>query len=164
MYAHPLQRQQSKRQKYKKWRCAIVILLSLEHGQLWQYAQRQSLPHDKRTEEKIAQHSKELKIIQRGYKNKAHLQVDKASGILSANSNISKAMSSRKPKNPQAGTSLSRKSSATPNTSAASSIAASSAASSIASPTTSTGKKNRKAPDYFGLESTVCSVSDLRQW
>ena len=69
-------------------------------------------------------------------------------------------MLSRKPKKPQAGTSRSRKSSATANTSAASPIAASSAISSIANPTTSEATLNRKAPNYFGFESSVCSISD----
>ena len=89
-----------------------------------------------------------------------HQQADNASGISSANSNTSKAMLSCKPKKLQAGKRSSLNSSASPNTSAAHSIAASSAASSIASPTTSKGKRNRKAPDYFGFESLVCSVSD----
>ena len=31
---------------------------------------------------------------------------------------------------------------------------------SIAIPTTSKGKKNHKAPDYYGFENSVCFVSD----
>ena len=69
-------------------------------------------------------------------------------------------MSSRKPKKPQAGTSRSRKTSKFHNTSNASSIAASTATSSTATPTTSKSKRTRKASDYFGFESSVCSVSD----
>ena len=69
-------------------------------------------------------------------------------------------MSSRKTKKPQAGGKRSRQSSATLNTSNASSVAASSAASSIASPSTSETKRNRRASDYSGFESSVCSVSD----
>ena len=69
-------------------------------------------------------------------------------------------MSSRKPKKPQAKTSRSRQSSVTPNTSNASSVAASSVTSSTTSPTTSKSKRTRKAPDYFGFESSVCTVSD----
>ena len=120
------------------------------NSELWQYAQRRPLPYDKTTEENIAQQSKELKKKYRGDIKIRHRQDDSASGISSTNSNISKAKSSRKPKKPQAGTSRSRKSSI-PNTSAASSMAASSAASSIASPTTSKGKRNRKAPEYLEL-------------
>ena len=70
-------------------------------------------------------------------------------------------MSSRKPKKPQAGGKRSRQSSQSAlSTSNASSVAASSAASSSTSPTTSKSNKNRRAPDYFGFESSVCSVSD----
>ena len=69
-------------------------------------------------------------------------------------------MSSRKPKKPQAGRNRSRQSSVTLNTSNASSVAASSVTSSTASPSTSKSKRTRKAPDYFGFESSVCSVSD----
>ena len=99
--------------------------------------------------------------VQRGYKDQTRTtQADSGSGISSLKTNISKAVLSRKPNKPQAGTIRSRKTSATPNNSAASSIAASSAASSIASSTTSKGKRNRKAPAYFGFESLVCSVSD----
>ena len=64
------------------------------------------------------------------------------------------------PKKPQAGGKRSRQSSTALSTSNASSVAASSAASSTASPSTSKTKRNRRAPDYFGFESSVCSVSD----
>ena len=114
------------------------------------------------TEEKISQNSKELKKKYRGdIKFRHHpTQTDTASGISSANSNISKAESSRKLKKPQLVTSCSRQSSVTSNTSNASSVAASSVTSSTASPTTSKSKRTRTAPDYFGFESSVCSVSD----
>ena len=89
-------------------------------------------------------------------------QSDAASGVSSANSNVSKAMSSGKPKKPQAGGKRSRQSSTALNTSNTSSVAASSAASSTASPPTSKSKRNRRAPDYFGFESSVCrSVTTL---
>ena len=77
--------------------------------ELWQYAQRRLLPYDKMTEEKVAQHSKELKIKYRRDIKIRLRQADNASGISSANSKISKAMSSRKPKKLEAGTSHSRK-------------------------------------------------------
>ena len=80
-----------------------------------------------------------------------HRQADNPLGVSSANSIISKAMSSRKPVKPQTSKNPTRIMSATPNTSASSSTA---------SPTTSKGKRNRKAPDYYGFESSVCSVSD----
>ena len=82
------------------------------------------------------------------------------SGVSSANSNISKAMSSRKPKKPQPGSNRSNKSSIKLNTSNASSVASSSVTSSTASPSTSRTKKNRRALDYFGFENSVCSISD----
>ena len=69
-------------------------------------------------------------------------------------------MSSRKPRKPQAGGKRSRQSSSALNTSNASSVAASSIASSTTSPTTSKTKRNRRTPDYFGFESSVCLVSD----
>ena len=69
-------------------------------------------------------------------------------------------MASRKPRKPQAGGKSSRNTSATLNTSNASSVAASSVTSSVASPSTSRNKRNRRAPDYFGFESSVCSMSD----
>ena len=53
-------------------------------------------------------------------------------------------------------------SSTTLNASNASSVAASSVTASTASPSTSTSKskRNRKTADYFGFESSICSVSD----
>ena len=130
--------------------------------ELWQYAQRRPLPYEKTTEEKIAQHTKDLKLKYRGETKIRHrpTQSDAASGVSSANSNISKAMSSRKPKKPQRGSNRSSKSSTNLNTSNASSIAASSVTSSTASPSTSKTKRNRRAPDYFGFKNSVCSISD----
>ena len=87
--------------------------------QLRQYAQRRPLPYDKTTEKKIAFHSKELKKKYRGDIKIRHRQADNTSGVLSAKSNISKAMLTRKISKPHSLTSRSRKSSATPNTSAA---------------------------------------------
>ena len=71
---------------------------------LWQYAQRRPLPYEKTTEEKISQYTKELKKNFRGEIKIRHrtTQPYAASGVSSANSNISKAMSSRKRKKPQA--------------------------------------------------------------
>ena len=132
------------------------------HPDIWQYAQGRPLPYEKTTEEKISQHTKDLKKNYRGEIKIHHrpTQSDAASEVSSANSNISKAMSSRKPKKPQAGGKRSRQSSTALNTSNDSSVAASSGASSTASPTTSKTKRNRRDPDYFGSESAVCSVSD----
>ena len=128
----------------------------------WQNAQRRPLPYGKTTEEKIAQHTKDLKKKYRGEIKIRHRpnQSVAASGVLSANSNISMAMSSREPKKPQRGSNRSRQSSTTLNTSNASSVAASSVTSSTPSPSTSKTKRNRRAPVYFGFESSVCSVSD----
>ena len=129
---------------------------------LWEYAKRRPLPYEKTTEEKISQHTKELKKKFCGEIKIRHLptQSDAASGVSSANSNISKGMASRKPKKPQLGGKRSRNTSATLNTSNASSVAASSVTSSAASPSTSRNKRTRRAPDYFGFENSVCSVSD----
>ena len=130
---------------------------------IWQYAQRLPLPYEKTTEEKISQHMKDRKKKYRGEIKIRHrpAQSDAAFGVSSAKSNISKAMSSRKPKKPQAGGKCSRKSSQSAlNTSNVSSVAASLAASSSTSPTTSKSKRIRRAPYYFGFESSVYSVSD----
>ena len=120
---------------------------------LWKYAQRRPLPYEKTTEEKIAQHTKDLKKKYHGEIKIRHrpAQSDAASGVSSANSNISKAMSSRNPKKPQTGSDRSRKTSTTLNKSNASSVAASSVTSSTASPSISKTKRNRRAPDYFGF-------------
>ena len=130
--------------------------------EIWQYAQRRPLPYEKTTEEKLAQHKKDLKKKYRGEIKIRHrpTQSDAVSGVSSANSNISKAMSSRKPKKPQPGSNRSRKSSTTLNTFNASSVTASSVTSSTASPSTPKTKRNRRAPDYFGFENSVCSISD----
>ena len=82
-----------------------------------QYAQRRPLPYGKTTEEKIAQHTKDLRKKYRREIKIRHrpTQSVTASGFSSANSNISKAISSRKPKKPQAGRNRSRQSSATLN-------------------------------------------------
>ena len=129
---------------------------------LWQYAQRRRLPYEKTTEEKIAQHTKELKKKFRGDIKIRHRPThsDAASGVSSANSNISEAMASRKPRKPQAGGKRSRNTSASLNTSTASTVAASSVTSSVASPSTSRNKRTQRALDYFGFESSVISVSD----
>ena len=128
---------------------------------LWEYAKRRPLPYEKTTEEKIAQQNKDLKKKFHGEIKIRHRpnQSDAASGVLSANSNISKAMASRKPRKPQAGNKHSRTTSTTLNTSNASSVAAS-ATSSVASPSTSHTKRNRRAPENYGFESSVCSLSD----
>ena len=120
---------------------------------LWEYAKRRPLPYEKTTEEKISQNTKELKEKFRG-------EIKIRSGVSSANSNISKAMASREPKKPQVGGKRSRTPSTNLNTSNASSVVASSATSSAASPSSSRNKRTRRAPDYFGFESSVCSVSD----
>ena len=131
--------------------------------ELWQYAQRRPLPYGKTTEEKIAQHTKDLKKKYRGEIKNRHrpTQSDAASGVSSANSNISKAMSSRKSMKPQPGSNRSSKSSTNLNTSNAFSIAPSSVISSTASPFTSKTKRNQRAPDYFGFENSLCSISDV---
>ena len=69
-------------------------------------------------------------------------------------------MASQKPRKPQAGGKRSRNTSENLNTSNTSSVANSSVTSSVASPSTSRNKRNRRAPDYFGFESSVCSISD----
>ena len=105
---------------------------------LWEYAKRHPLPFEKTTEEKISQHTKELKKKFRGEIKIRHRPTQ---SYESANSKISRAVASRKPKKPQAGGKRSRNTSATLNTSNASSVAASSVTSSAASPSTSRNKR-----------------------
>ena len=84
---------------------------------LWEYAKRRPLPYEKTTEEMIAQHTKDLNKKFRGEIKIRHRpnQSDAASGVSSANSNISKAMASRKPRKIQAGGKRSRTTSTTLN-------------------------------------------------
>ena len=137
--------------------------LAERNTDLWEYAKRRPLPYEKTTEEKISQHTKELKKTFRGEIKIRHrpTQSDAASGVSSANSNISKAMASRKPRKPQEGGKRSRNTSTTLNTSNASSVAASSVTSSVASPSTSRNKRTRRAPDYSGFERSVCSAAPV---
>ena len=116
-----------------------------------QYAQKRPLLYDKTNEEKISLHSKEVKKKYRGDIKIRHRKADNTSGDSSENSNTSEFLSSQKPAKPQASTNRSQKSSATPNTSTVSSTASS---------TNSKMKRNRRAPDYYGFENSVCSVSD----
>ena len=92
------------------------------NSDLWQYGQRRPLPYEKTTEENISQKTKEIKKKYRGEINICHrpAQSDAASGVSSANSNLPKAVSSRKPRKPQAGGKRSRQSSTALNTSNAS--------------------------------------------
>ena len=108
---------------------------------------------------KIAQYTKDLKKKYRGEIRIRHRpsQSDAATGVLTANL---EGHVFRKTKEPQTVKNRSRQSSTTLNTSDASSVAASSVTSSTASPSTSKTKRNRRAPDYFGFESSVCSISD----
>ena len=73
--------------------------------ELWQYAQRRPLPYDKTTEEKIAQHSKDLKKKYRGDIKIRHspTQTDVASGFSSAISNFSKPCHPESLRNPKQG-------------------------------------------------------------
>ena len=99
---------------------------NVRNRHLWWFAQRRPLTYDKTTEDKIAFHSKELSIVTkekyRGNLKIRYRQTDNASEVSSANRNISKTMSSRKPTKPQPMTTGARKISATSNNSAASSI------------------------------------------
>ena len=122
-----------------------------QNTDLRQYAQRRPLPYDKTTvmKDRIPLERVE-KEIQRRHQDPAP-SGGQYVGVSSANSNISKAMSTRKLSKPRPSTSLNRKLSATPNTSPASSTS---------SPTNSKGKINREAPNYYEFESSVCSVSN----
>ena len=71
---------------------------------LWEYAKRCPLPYEKYTEEKISQHTKELKKKFRVQKIRHRpTQSNAASGVSSSNRNISKAMASENLKIPKQG-------------------------------------------------------------
>ena len=55
---------------------AKFVTRAERNTELWQYAQKRPLPNEKTTEEKIAQHSKELKKNYRGDIKLRHRQVD----------------------------------------------------------------------------------------
>ena len=68
---------------------------------LWVYAQRRPAPYEKTTEFKIAKHSNDLKKQKRGEIKIRHRQRDTTSVVSSVNSNVSRALTVRKPTKPQ---------------------------------------------------------------
>ena len=68
---------------------------------LWVYAQRRPAPYEKTTEFKIAKHSNDLKKQKRGEIKIRHRQRDTTSVVSSVNSNVSRALTVRKPNKPQ---------------------------------------------------------------
>ena len=106
---------------------------------LWQYAQRRTLPYEKTTEQKIAQHTKDLEKKQRDDTKIRQGHAVNLLGISSAKSKNSNAMTARKSFKPQ--------------------TLVNSAPSTL-TPSTSTGKSTRRAPTYYGFEIFVCLVSE----
>ena len=68
---------------------------------LWTYAQRRPAPYEQTTETKIAKHSNDLKNQERGEIKIRHRQPDTKSVVSSVNSDISRALTVRKPVKPQ---------------------------------------------------------------
>ena len=68
---------------------------------LWVYAQRRPAHYEKTTEFKIAKHSNDLKKQKRGKIKIRHCQRDTTSLVSSVNSNVSRALTVRKPTKPQ---------------------------------------------------------------
>ena len=68
---------------------------------LWMYAQRRPAPYEQTTETKIAKHSNDLKRQKRGEIKIRHRQRDTTSVVSSVNSNVSRALTVRKPVKPQ---------------------------------------------------------------
>ena len=68
---------------------------------LWMYAQRRPAPYEQTTETKIAKHSNDLKRQKRGEIKIRHRQLDAISVVSSINSNVSRALTVRKPVKPQ---------------------------------------------------------------
>ena len=116
------------------------------------------LPYEKTTEEKICQHVKDLKKKYRGEIKIRHrpTQSDATSGVSSANSNISKAMTAKAPSRRKMLTTIINNSECFErllNRCIIGRIVY------YFNPA-SKAKRNRRAPDCFGFESSVCSVSD----
>ena len=65
---------------------------------LWTYAQRRPAPYEQTTETKIAKHSNDLKKQKRGEIKIRHRHRDTTSVVSSVNSNVSRALTVRKPK------------------------------------------------------------------
>ena len=78
---------------------------------LWTYAQRRPAPYEQTTETKIPKHGNDLKKRKRGEKKIRHRQRDTTSVVSSVNSNVSRALTVRKPVKPQ----LKRRRNTTPN-------------------------------------------------
>ena len=68
---------------------------------LWTYAQRRPAPYEQTTETKIAKHSNDLKKQKRGEIKIRHFHRDTTSVVSSVNSNVSRALTVRKPVKPQ---------------------------------------------------------------
>ena len=68
---------------------------------LWTYAQRRPAPYEQTTETKIEKHSNELKKQKRGEVKIGHRLRDTTSVVSSVNSNITRALTVRKPSKPQ---------------------------------------------------------------
>ena len=68
---------------------------------LWAYAQRRPAPYEQTTETKIAKHSNDVKRQKRGEIKIRHRHRDTTSVVSSVNSNVSRALTVRKPVKPQ---------------------------------------------------------------
>ena len=68
---------------------------------LWTYAQSRPAPYEQTTETKIAKHSNDLKKQKRGEIKIRHRQRDNTSVVLSVYSNVTRALTVRKPIKPQ---------------------------------------------------------------
>ena len=68
---------------------------------LWTYAQRRPAPYEQTTEIKIAKHNNDIKKQKRGEIKIRHRHRDTTSVVSSVNSNVSRALTVRKPTKPQ---------------------------------------------------------------
>ena len=68
---------------------------------LWAYAQRRPAPYEQTTETKIAKHSNDVKRQKRGEIKIRHRHRDTTSVVSSVNSNVSRALTVRKPVKPR---------------------------------------------------------------
>ena len=133
---------------------------------LWTYAQRRPAPYEQITETKIAKHSNDLKKQKSGEIKIRHRQRDTTSVVSSVNSNVTRALTVRKPTKPQP---KRRRTTAPPNEPSESASQAQPGPSSVLplqeqpesslvsdTPSQKEGRK-RKLPQFYG--STVLAIT-----
>ena len=140
---------------------------------LWAYAQRRPAPYEQTTETKIAKHSNDVKRQKRGEIKIRHRHRDTTSVVSSVNSNVSRALTVRKPAKPQPKRSRYTVASNENNNATAPeqpliSIVPASSTSSAQNPVTSSASqeqqaaRKRKRPQFYGFaDADISTTSSL---